>query len=114
MITITDRPLRRLVTRTLLPRGSVRCAQVSLDGSKRSPLAVGRRANSPPYHEACPKTGPPETISAARGVAQEIDPTSATTPSQALLRANKRGRGIAPPAPLGTVRMIPLLERRRS
>lgn len=37
---ITLRPLRRLVTRTNEPKGSVRCAAVSALGAIGSPLAV--------------------------------------------------------------------------
>src|SRR5580658_796875 len=40
MRTMTVRPLRRLVTRTMVPNGSVRCAAVSLDGENVSPFAV--------------------------------------------------------------------------
>src|SRR5579884_4275334 len=54
IVTTTDRPLRRLVTRTTLPMGRVRCAPVIASGSKRAPLAVRRRPNSAPYHEASP------------------------------------------------------------
>jgi hypothetical protein len=50
--TTTERPL--CVTRTLLPNGSVRCAAVYCAGSKRSPLAVLRPANSRPYQLATP------------------------------------------------------------
>src|SRR6202030_122974 len=40
MRTMTVRPLRWLVTRTMVPNGSVRCAAVSLPGEKVSPFAV--------------------------------------------------------------------------
>jgi hypothetical protein len=38
--TTTERPLRRLVTRTIVPKGDVRCAAVSLSGEYDSPLDV--------------------------------------------------------------------------
>src|ERR1700722_19729584 len=40
MRTMTVRPLRRLVTRTMVPNGNVRCAAVSLDGENVSPFEV--------------------------------------------------------------------------
>jgi len=40
MRTTTVRPLRRLVTRTIVPNGKVRCAAVSFSDTKRSPLEV--------------------------------------------------------------------------
>lgn len=42
MRTTTVRPLRRFVTRTLVPNGNERCAAVMAEGLKRSPLAVLR------------------------------------------------------------------------
>src|SRR6185436_6330336 len=56
MVTSTERPLCRLVTTTLVPSGSFRCAAVSFSGSNSVPLAVGRFANCAPYQEACPMT----------------------------------------------------------
>src|SRR5665647_631370 len=50
MRTITDRPLRMLVTRTFVPKGSVRCAAVNPFGPDTSPLAV----RPPRYYAACP------------------------------------------------------------
>jgi hypothetical protein len=39
-VTTTERPLLRLVTRTLLPNGNERCAAVNAPGSTLWPLAV--------------------------------------------------------------------------
>jgi len=38
--TMTVRPLRKLVTRTIVPKGRERCAAVSFPGANNSPLAV--------------------------------------------------------------------------
>src|SRR5437660_1715084 len=54
MRTTTERPLRRLVTRTRVPIRNVRCAAVSWCMSKRSPDAVGPPCCSRPYHDALP------------------------------------------------------------
>ena len=52
--TTTVRPVAWLRTQTREPNGSVGCAAVSARMSKRSPLAVRRRWNCAPYHEASP------------------------------------------------------------
>src|SRR5262245_63863776 len=61
MRTTTERPLRRLVTRTLLPNGSERCAAVKPPGCARSPLAV-----RPPLYEYTEAI--PDCAAAYRGV----------------------------------------------
>src|SRR6266508_6629960 len=53
--TSTLRWLSRLVTRTRVPNGSVRCAMVSAAGSNGSPLAVFLPAKSLPYIEMRPR-----------------------------------------------------------
>jgi len=50
--TVTDRPFRGFSTLTKDPSGNVLEAAVIRFGSKRSPLAVVRPANSAPYQEA--------------------------------------------------------------
>src|SRR5262249_49196936 len=54
----TVRPLSRLVTSTIDPRGSSRCAAVSLDVSNVSPEAGGfpSKPSPPPYQEARPSS----------------------------------------------------------
>src|SRR5437870_6583648 len=54
MRTSTERPLSKLVTRTRVPSGSVRCAAVSAFMSYASPLAVGLPWCWRPYQEAIP------------------------------------------------------------
>src|SRR5437667_241929 len=53
--TSTLRWFSRLVTRTRVPNGSVRCAMVSAVGSNGSPLAVFLPAKSVPYIEMRPR-----------------------------------------------------------
>src|SRR6185437_2020327 len=53
--TTTLRWFSRLVTRTRVPNGSVRCAMVSAAGSNGSPLAVFLPAKSLPYIEMRPR-----------------------------------------------------------
>jgi hypothetical protein len=53
--TVTVRPFLGFSTLTIDPSGSVLDAAVIRLGSKRSPLVVGRPANSVPYHEALTK-----------------------------------------------------------
>jgi hypothetical protein len=55
--TSTLRWFSRLVTRTCVPNGSVRCAIVSAVGSNGSPLAVFLPAKSLPYVEMRPRCG---------------------------------------------------------
>jgi hypothetical protein len=52
--TTTERPFRRLVTRTFVPKGRVRWAAVNCPGLKVSPLAVRRPEKPLPYQEAIP------------------------------------------------------------
>ncbi len=54
MRTITNRPLRRFVTRTFVPNRKVRWAAVMVLGLARSPLAVMLVIA---YHEALPHWG---------------------------------------------------------
>src|SRR5207248_10143886 len=67
--TSTARPLARLVTRTRLPRGRVRCAPVSAYMSNTSPLAVFLPWWGSPYHDALPVC----TTRGSGGVARATD-----------------------------------------
>ena len=53
--TVTERPVRSLTTRTLVPNGKVRCAAVMAFALKVSPLAVLRPWKPGPYHDAAPR-----------------------------------------------------------
>src|SRR3954447_2271911 len=54
MRTTTERPVRSLVTRTLVPNGRVLCAAVRSLVLKRSPVAVRLPWKPGPYQEAAP------------------------------------------------------------
>src|SRR5690242_9234717 len=54
MRTTTERPVRSLVTRTLVPNGRLRCAAVRARVLKRSPLAVFLPWKPGPYQDAPP------------------------------------------------------------
>jgi len=90
ILTTTDRPLARFVTRTRLPRGSVVWAAVSAPPSNVSPLAVRRCSNPGPYHEATP-TGPepPGRCARSRRGAQPAAAAAAASASAALRRARR-------------------------
>ncbi len=66
------RPLSRLVTRTLVPSGRVRCAAVSAFMSNATPLAVVRPWCHSPYHDARP-------ISSNRSRLRSSTPPSSST-----------------------------------
>jgi len=68
IVTLIVRPLSRLVTRTTVPKGSVRCAAVIPHGSNISPLAVRWPARAFPYHEAIPTSDDPVGAEASGGI----------------------------------------------
>lgn len=75
--TSTLRWFSRLVTRTRVPNGSVRCAMVSAVGSNGSPLAVFLPARSLPYIEIRPRCCVLIAVSPADGCAWDGGPVGA-------------------------------------
>src|SRR5690348_3884377 len=79
MRTTTERPVRSLVTRTLVPNGRLRCAAVRARVLKRSPLAVFLPWKPGPYQDAPPLWI--DLASAPEKAAQALPRTSAATAS---------------------------------
>src|SRR6185436_16649259 len=91
-VTRTLRPLRRLVTRSLVPNGSVLCAAVRRSWSNTWPLAVRRPWKPVPYQDATTMALPsPDrtdscTIDANEGRGDARSVASAPSATQTFIR----------------------------
>src|SRR5512146_13596 len=79
MRTVTDFAFSRLVTRTRVLSGRLRCAAVRRPGSKRVPLAVLRPCQCRPYHEAVPASA---SAGAAKAGETTCKPASLLPPAE--------------------------------
>lgn len=89
--TITERPVRRTVTRTMVPNGSVLCAAVMAPGLNRSPEAVILwREHSPGCRQSYQEAMPVRACAAA-GAASRPSTSAAQRTRKSIRRATSGG-----------------------